>query len=517
MHNNYYFLRKLSADLEGILTGCVLSECFSQNKDELLLRFETQADPFFIKASLLPEFCCLSFPRTFNRAKKNSIDLFPDLIGLRVESIRQFQNERSFLMNFSDGIRVLFKMHGNRSNLVVFQEDVPFALFRNHQEADLSISLDQMDKIIDWSEEAFHRHSDDLQHHYFTFGKVLWTYLNELGFQSQSPSGKWQMIQELLNLLEIPDYYLTHHNNQLVLSLVPLGDIEATFTNPIHALHEFYTHHSIQSGILAEKQAALSRIRTLLKNGEAYLKKTSQKLAEIEADDHYKIWADLIMANMHQIQPGMDTVSLPDFYTDNQEVVIKLKKDLNAQKNAEVYYRKSKNHHVEVEKLKEALERKKLEIETLYQKQAALGEATDLKSLRTLATSFGLDKTTSKKEVHLPYHALEYNGFSIWVGKHAKGNDELTQKYTYKDDLWLHAKDVPGSHVVIKYQSGKPFPKDVIEKAAQVAAFYSKRKNDTLCPIVYTSKKYVRKRKGDPPGTVIVEREEVILVEPAKF
>jgi predicted ribosome quality control (RQC) complex YloA/Tae2 family protein len=114
----------------------------------------------------------------------------------------------------------------------------------------------------------------------------------------------------------------------------------------------------------------------------------------------------------------------------------------------------------------------------------------------------------------LPYHEFEFQGFKIWVGKNAISNDQLTLKYSHKEDLWLHARDVAGSHVIIKYQSGKPFPKTVIERAAQLAAYNSKRKTDTLCPVAYTPRKYVRKRKGDPAGAVIVEREEVIMVEP---
>ena len=114
----------------------------------------------------------------------------------------------------------------------------------------------------------------------------------------------------------------------------------------------------------------------------------------------------------------------------------------------------------------------------------------------------------------MPYHEFEYHGFKIWVGKNAVSNDQLTFKHSYKEDLWLHVRDVAGSHVIIKYQSGKPFPKNVIERAAQLAAYNSKRKNDSLCPVAYTPRKYVRKRKGDPAGAVIVEREEVIMVEP---
>ena len=119
-----------------------------------------------------------------------------------------------------------------------------------------------------------------------------------------------------------------------------------------------------------------------------------------------------------------------------------------------------------------------------------------------------------KQAPSLPYREVEFNGYKIWIGKNAQSNDTLTLKYGYKEDLWLHAKDVSGSHVLIKHQSGKVFPKDVIERAAQLAAYYSKRKNESLCPVAMTSRKYVRKRKGDPPGAVVVEREEVIMVEP---
>ena len=116
----------------------------------------------------------------------------------------------------------------------------------------------------------------------------------------------------------------------------------------------------------------------------------------------------------------------------------------------------------------------------------------------------------------LPYHQFEFRNFRILVGKNAVANDMLTLKFSHKEDLWLHAKDVSGSHVLIKHQSGKNFPRDVIEYAASLAAYNSKRKTESLCPVIVTPKKFVRKRKGDPPGAVVVEREEVVMVEPLK-
>ena len=107
--------------------------------------------------------------------------------------------------------------------------------------------------------------------------------------------------------------------------------------------------------------------------------------------------------------------------------------------------------------------------------------------------------------------------FEILVGRNARNNDKLTFLTSTKEDLWLHARGVAGSHVVIKTIPGNPYPKPVIERAAQLAAFYSKYRNENTCPVIYTSRKYVRKRKGLVAGEVTVEREKVIFVQPMDF
>jgi predicted ribosome quality control (RQC) complex YloA/Tae2 family protein len=258
----------------------------------------------------------------------------------------------------------------------------------------------------------------------------------------------------------------------------------------------------------------ISLLNARLQSSERYYQKNFDKLAEIERDTNYKTWADLLMANLHIISPGTEVIHLPDFYHPGKIITIKLKKELNAQKNAAVFYKKAKNQHIEIERLQESLENKEKEIQKIKDDLAALQTINDLKTIRRKAEERGLTKTNDAPEQPLPYHEFIVNGFRIWVGKNAKQNDELTLKFAYKEDLWLHAKDVAGSHVIIKHQSGKNFPKDVIERAAELAAYNSKRKTETLCPVIFTPKKYVRKRKGDPAGAVVVEREDVIMVVP---
>jgi predicted ribosome quality control (RQC) complex YloA/Tae2 family protein len=516
MHTNYYFLRQLSAELEKKIAGAVVSECFSQSKDELIIRLETASKPFFIRASLQSDFCCLSFPEEFNRARKNSVDLFTRLIGLRVVSTTQFENERSFTINFTDGFQLLFKMHGNRANLVLMENEKPVELFRNHLTTDESIKPSELHRTIDWSYEAFEAQVNELPKLYFTFGKQVWNFLNRNGFEEKSIVEKWQAIQDLTNYLKKPNYYVTEIESSLVMSLFPDGNIRKQFRESIPATNEFFIQHTVLAAFFQEKKEILTHLTTKLHNSLSYLVKANQKKREIEKDTHYKTWADVVMANLHAIKPGTEIIILDDFYNNNKPIEIKLKKDQTAQKNAEIFYRKSKNQQIEIQKLTESILAKQKTVANMQEKLALLEQLQDLKTLREFISNSGIKSETAKKEQPLPYHEVEFQGFKIWIGKSAQHNDTLTLKYTFKEDLWLHAKDVAGSHVVIKHQSGKNFPKNVIERAAQLAAYHSKRKTDSLCPVAYTPKKFVRKRKGDPAGAVVVEREEVMLVEPVK-
>ena len=516
MHNNFYFLRQISKQLELRLKGTVVSECFTQSKEELVIRFETHTTPFFIKASLLANFSCLSFPENFQRARKNSVDLFPNLIGQRLISVRQFQNERSFALCFTNELTLLFKMHGNRSNLILFDSSGDAELFKTSLEADTTLKLEELDRTIDWSKENFIANHDKLKSVYFTFGKIVWHKLEENGFSKQSIEEQWKEIQDIIKALESPAYYITEIDNTPALSLLHYGNVLKEHHDPLRAASDFYYIFTQTFAFTRERAEALSLLKTRLQQSESYLEKTLSKLTEVEDDSNYKVWADLIMANLHAIPPRAEKTTLANFYNNNHPVEIKLKHEYSPQKNAEIFYKKSKNQQIEINRLRKVLSDKEREAEEIKKRIASIESASDLKTLRSLVTSLEINAKKEKQKEILPYHSFEHNDYKIWVGKNAQSNDKLTLKYSFKDDLWLHAKDVSGSHVLIKHQAGKNFPKDVIERAAQLAAYFSKRKNESLCPVIVTPKKFVRKRKGDPAGTVVIEREEVILVEPKK-
>ncbi|MEQ1585506.1 MAG: NFACT RNA binding domain-containing protein [Cyclobacteriaceae bacterium] len=512
MHTNYYFLRQLIGQLKQEITGYTVVSCFSQNKEELIIELNNSRKSFFIKASLLSQFCCLSFPESFNRARKNSVDLFSEILMLKIKDIRQFTNERSFSLELENSYHLLFKMHGNRSNLVLFQNKKALALFRNHLKTDLELSLESLDRTIDFSRHQFDKNLNNLKGLYFTYGKLVWEYWHEKGFDQLSTDAQWSELIRLRNQLESPSYYIVEKDGAIKLSLLPMGKVLQTLQNPISAVNEFFASNSVTNAFQSEKVFFRKQLQDQIKTSKNYIAKNQQKLNELVNDQHYQIWGDLIMAHMHEIKIGTEAVTLESFY-DGKPIELKLKRELNAQKNAELFYRKAKNQQIEINKLKESIQTKEIELNKLNKTLLSLEETENLKSLRK-NESLQRTSQSARKAEPLPYHEFEYNGFKIWVGKNAEKNDELTLKHSYKEDLWLHAKDVAGSHVIIKHQAGKNFPKDVIERAAQLAAYNSKRKTDSLCPVCYTPKKFVRKRKGDPAGAVVVERENVIMVEP---
>ncbi|MFT4033462.1 MAG: NFACT RNA binding domain-containing protein [Siphonobacter sp.] len=519
MQSNYYFLRQLSQSLAVHLKDLVLAECFSQEKDELILGFSAEGKQwrkrrdFYIRATIRPDFVALSFPDDFRRAGKNTVDLFSELLDKPVLGVRQFLNERAFSIEFADDYHLIFKLFGNRSNLVLVQGVEVVDLFHNKLVTDEQLNIQMLDRPLDQSYEAFERANGDWRKLFPTFGKDVSGWLDRQGYRNLDNSGRWALIQQVLSFLEKPNYYIKTVDYQPVLTLVPDG-AEKTFTEPVEAANNFFYAYSRINVFDREKGQIVRLLQKRKQKTQLYIDSVYAKLNDMGRSIKHEEIGHIIMANLHQIPERTDGIELFDFYRD-QLIMVRLKADLSPQKNAENYYRKAKNEKIEVEHLMEALEVREQEI-AAYDEQIQQVESIEtLKELRKYLKTSGLDKIekpdTSPAAL---FKRFEYQGFEIFVGKNAKNNDLLTQRYTRKEDLWLHARDVTGSHVIIRHQAGKRFPNPVIERAAQLAAYYSKRRHDSLCPVIVTPKKYVRKTRDLQEGQVIIDKEEVVMIEP---
>lgn len=514
MQNNYYFLRQLTKQIETKIVGLKLMECFSQEKDELVFGFAAARGKnrnykeFFIKAVILPDFSSLYFTDKFERARRNSVDLFEQLMDLEVTGVRQFKNERCFAIDFEQDFSIVFKMYGTRSNLILCHNQEVIELFHNRIVSDKNLIINELDREIDQSYERFLIEKQDYRKLFPTFGKLV-------NAQLEVGKSTWDEIQKIVEQLENPRYYLVRWEHQLHLSLLPVGDIIQEFEQPIEAMNAFYIAYNKLNTLDDEKAEVLRKLSKEKKQTEAYLQSSYQRMESLDSEIKNEEIGHILMANLHLIEERAERVELFDFYR-NQNITIKLRADLSPQKNAENFYRKSKNEKIELEKLMENIESREQLLTVINNHIENIEAAENLKVLRSYLKANGLSpnaklKIQSYREL---FKRFEVEGFEILVGRNSKNNDLLTQQYAYKEDLWLHARDATGSHVVVKYRAGKKFPNSVIETAASLAAYFSKRRNETLAPVIVTPKKFVRKPKGFAEGQVIVEKEEVVMVEP---
>lgn len=479
------------------------------------MRFATVKDELIIKASLLPSFACLSFPETYKRKGKNSVDLFKSLIGHTIASVYQYENERSFRLDF-EGQGLLFKMHGAHANLLRLENGKVVELFRNGLTADQDLVPSKLDRPFNWSYANFIANYSSIRNFFSPLGKPAWQFMDQQGFKDKTPEEQWTMISDLLDEFRSGKFYLVDNGGLPELLLFKSGKVISLYQEPVSALNDFFLTRVKAETLQMEKSRTLKVVREKIKGADASIRQAQRQLKHQESDQHYRVWADLLMAHLSDVPPGASAFSVPSFEDPTITVNIPVKAGGSPQKMAEVYYRKARNASIERSHLQQRVDQKEKEREQLLAMQQEIEITGELSIIRKLGHQVNGERQTKRAEtVALPYREVEFEGFRIWIGKNASANDELTLKHAGKNDLWLHARDVPGSHVVIKHQSGKPFSKKLVEYAASLAAYYSRRRTETLAPVSVTEKKYVRKKKGSPPGAVVMDRETVWMVKPS--
>lgn len=515
MHLNYHFLKYLAPALNTAFSGNQILACFSQSKDELILETEGENGSRFIRAHLLPPQVYLSFPEQFHRAKRNSIDLFQELIGDAIQKCAVFTFERAFYIDLKSGKKLVFKLYGNRSNVLLYQKNdkKPSLIFRNEIREDKELDWESMEKHLDLSRERFLELDGNASQFLPTLGTIPRAWLKERGYPESSIEKKWALIQDLVDILDTPLFSLAEGQGEVHLSLLPELNPLKTFSDPIQATNELFYLALVKGNFEKERNSLLKSYQDQLKKTESYIQKSTSKLEELKNSASPSQLADVIMANLHEFQNGKSEAELLDFYTGKQ-VKVTLKPNQKPQLLAESLYRKSKNRQIELDQIEKTISSKiKLKTE-LEEKIQSIQSISDFRGLKTYQKTNKEDKAITKEVSGLPFKVFDYEGYTIWVGKSAKDNDEMLRGFVHKDDLWLHARQVPGSHVVVKMKGMTSLPNSVLERAAGLAAFYSKFKTETLAPVIYTEAKFVRKVKGSAPGSVMVDREKVVMVPP---
>lgn len=234
-----------------------------------------------------------------------------------------------------------------------------------------------------------------------------------------------------------------------------------------------------------------------------------------------KVYGDLISANLYQIEKGMDSIVLGNFYEEgNPQVKIKLDKRLSPPQNAQKYYSEYRKADTAEKKLTELVksgEEELLYIESVFDSLTRAVTDADISELRLELAEQGYIKNKKSKgkipKAQPPLKFISSDGFTILVGRNNKQNDKLTTKDADKTDIWCHTHDITGSHVIIITEGGN-VPDKTIEEACVLAAFHSSARNSAQVPVDFTLIKYVKKPNGAKPGMVIFTNNKTAYVTP---
>lgn len=270
---------------------------------------------------------------------------------------------------------------------------------------------------------------------------------------------------------------------------------------------------------------ASQRARDMLKLIKSRAERTARKLelrkkelADCADRENLRVCGDIVNANIYRLEKGMTSALLDDFYTGEQRKIA-LDARLTPAQNAQKYYSEYRKLCTAEKMLTGLIAEGKSELsyyESLLDSVTRAktdGELTEIK--RELAEQ-GLirgEKTLGKPKKSEPLKFRSSDGFTILVGKNNKQNDELTLKTSKASDIWLHVKDIAGSHVIIKTE-GKTPPERTIVEAARLAAYHSKAKNGSGVPVDYTAVKFVKKPADARPGMVIFTDNRTLYVTP---
>ena len=281
-----------------------------------------------------------------------------------------------------------------------------------------------------------------------------------------------------------------------------------------------YFKTTITSNVISEKK------KNLLKYVDSQIKKFKKIEKNIKVDlkknenfEKYKNIGDILAANMHQIKYGMKKITVFDFY-NNEEITINLDPLLSPNDNLNFYYNKYNKGKRTISALDSRFLDIQNEIRYFEEIKMFIEKENDFIGIEEIENELNLTnnghKSKNKIKLNKPKKrdllSFDYKGFQIFVGRNNKENEEISFSKGQPNDIWMHAKDIPGSHVLI-LRNNQKVPDDVLLHAATLACDYSKAKKGDKVTVDYCERKFVKKIKNSKPGNVIYTNFHSLLIE----
>lgn len=474
------------------------------------------------------------------------------LDGAILEAIEQIDNDRVIHFHFSkrdelgdlQNIVLIVELMGRHSTIVLVNKETGKILdaikhigssqntYRSLLPGVEYVSPPEQEKLDPFSadnEKIFHRLSQtELS------PKALQQQFKGLGFDTaqelvarlaERPNEKMLVWQTFFSAVEkklAPHYYEVENKDYFTPIaydyFAKSATSEETYDSLSTLLDAFYHDKAEKDRAKQQGGELIRKIENELKRNKNKLKKREQTLKDSENAESYRRNGELLTTFMTQVPRGATEVTLPNYYEEDQPIKIKLDPALSPNQNAQKYFHRYQKLKNAVKLIGQQIEEAKSEIDYLESvlSQLEIAGPMDIEVIKEELTAEGyLKKKTQKKQKRKkPSQPDQYrssDGTLILVGKNNLQNDQLTMKTAKKTDYWLHAKNIPGSHVIIK--SDRPTD-ETITQAAELAAYFSKYRHSAQVPVDLVQVKHIRKPNGAKPGFVIYENQKTIIVTP---
>ena len=474
------------------------------------------------------------------------------LDGAILESIEQIENDRVIHFHFAkrnelgdlQNIILIVELMGRHSTIVLVNQETGKILdaikhIGSSQNTYRSL-LPGVEYIAPPKQEVLNPFSSDKEK---IFQRLSQTELEPKAIQYQFQGIGFDTAQELTKrLLErpnekmvvwheffssiinhpVPTFYETTNKDFFtpIVYQVFSEQASAVTTYPtLSQLLDSYYHEKAEKDRAKQQGGELIRkIENELKRNKNKLKKREQTLKESENAENYRRDGELLTTFLTQVPRGAKEVVLPNYYEEDRPIKIALDPALTPNQNAQKYFHRYQKLKNAVKLIGEQIQEAKDEIQYLESvlSQLEIAGPMDIEAIKEELTAEGyLKKKTQKKQKNKkpsqPDQYFSSDGTLILVGKNNLQNDQLTMKTAKKTDYWLHAKNIPGSHVIIK--SDQPSDETITE-AAELAAYFSKYRYSAQVPVDLVQVKHIRKPNGAKPGYVIYENQKTIIVTP---
>ncbi len=328
----------------------------------------------------------------------------------------------------------------------------------------------------------------------------------------------WQSFQSLITRMQEGDYQpqiVYQEDVPVAFSAVPLSMYEdmtiEVFEDISGVLSTYYSEKDTYSRIHQKSTDLRKVLSSAVERTAKKYDLQRKQLKDTEKRDKYRIYGELLQTYGYEIKPGDKSITVLNYY-DNQEVTIPLDKNLTPVENANKYFNKYNKLKRTYEASLSLVQESKATLDHLLSLQNSMEIATseaDLAEIKEEMVLAGLvkakpnKKTGVKAEKSKPLHYISSDGFHMYVGKNNLQNDRLTFKTAGPKDLWFHAKEMPGSHVIVKLEGAEDVPDATYEEAARLAAYYSSGKTSPKVEIDYTRRGNLKKPPQANPGYVI--------------